>query len=121
MKANMLRPASAIGAAATAPTPYPQYPYPQYPPLNPANVMPNVYNPQYQPLSPYLNLLRGGNAATNYYYGVRPGTLGGAGSIGGAAMLAPGGVRVPFMPQLGPAPGTVELPERSEGYTVQPA
>lgn len=37
-------------------------------------MMPNFYNRQNQPLSPYLNLLRGGNAATNYYYGVRPGT-----------------------------------------------
>jgi hypothetical protein len=37
-------------------------------------MMPNFYNRQNQPLSPYLNLLRGGNAAANYYYGVRPGT-----------------------------------------------
>jgi hypothetical protein len=35
---------------------------------------PNMYNRQGQPLSPYLNMLRGGNAAVNYYYGVRPGT-----------------------------------------------
>lgn len=37
----------------------------------------NYYNRNNQPLSPYLNLLRGGNAATNYYYGVRPGSMGG--------------------------------------------
>jgi len=35
---------------------------------------PNMYNRAGQPLSPYLNLLRGGNNAVNYYYGVRPGT-----------------------------------------------
>src|SRR5262245_47857361 len=39
---------------------------------------PNFYNRQTQPLSPYLNLLRGGNPAVNYYYGVRPGTMAGA-------------------------------------------
>jgi hypothetical protein len=37
-----------------------------------------MYNRQAQPLSPYLNLLRGGNEAVNYYYGVRPGTQPGA-------------------------------------------
>jgi hypothetical protein len=121
MKTNLLAAACVLGTAATAPAQFSQYPYQQYPPLNPANVMPNIFNPQYQPLSPYLNLLRGGNAAANYYYGVRPGTIGGAGSMFGAAMLAPGGMRTPFMPQLASAPDTVELPERSEGYTVPPA
>jgi hypothetical protein len=33
-----------------------------------------MYNRAAQPLSPYLNLLRGGNNAVNYFYGVRPGT-----------------------------------------------
>jgi hypothetical protein len=33
-----------------------------------------MYNRQTQPLSPYLNLLRGGDRAVNYFYGVRPGT-----------------------------------------------
>src|SRR4051794_10372405 len=46
-------------------------------------LMPNIYNPQTQPLSPYLNLFRGSNPATNYYYGVRPGTVGGGGGAGG--------------------------------------
>ena len=53
-----------------------------FPGMNAQNVMPNIYNPRNQPLSPYLNLLRGGNAGTNYYYGVRPGT------VGGGAMFA---------------------------------
>jgi len=35
---------------------------------------PNMYNRAAQPLSPYLNMLRGGNNAVNYFYGVRPGT-----------------------------------------------
>src|SRR5437868_11799531 len=94
--------ACVLGFAATAAAQYPQNPYgqqfPQYPypnvPFGMApQVMPNIYNPQTQPLSPYLNLLRGGNAGVNYYYGVRPGTTGGAGSFGGAAMLAAGGYR----------------------------
>jgi len=45
---------------------------------NPNAYAPNMYNRQAQPLSPYLNLLRGGNTAVNYYYGVRPGTQPGA-------------------------------------------
>lgn len=40
--------------------------------------MTNIYNRTNQPLSPYLNLFRGGNPAVNYFYGVRPGTQGGA-------------------------------------------
>lgn len=39
----------------------------------PPNYAPNFYNRAQQPLSPYLNLFRGANPATNYYYGVRPG------------------------------------------------
>jgi hypothetical protein len=121
MKANLLAAMCLLGAAASAPAQFQQNQYGGYPQLNPANVMPNVYNPQYQPLSPYLNMNRGGNPAVNYYYGVRPGTVGGAGSFGGAAMLAPGGMRAPFMPQLASTPDSVELPDRSEGYTVPPA
>jgi hypothetical protein len=43
-------------------------------PSNPSGYAPNMYNRAGQPLSPYLNLLRGGNNAVNYFYGVRPGT-----------------------------------------------
>ncbi len=98
--------------------PGPSYPsYPSYPPtasgqfgpptggLNPNNLMPNIFNPQTQPLSPYLNLLRGGNPAANYYYGVRPGTIGMTPrGIGGAPFIAGGGNRTPFFPQLAVAP-----------------
>ena len=67
--------------------------------------MPNVFNPQYQPVSPYMNLLRGGNVATNYYYGVRPGTVGmGPRGFGGAPFIAGGGNRMMFFPQLASAP-----------------
>jgi hypothetical protein len=45
--------------------------------LGQAQQAPNAYNRNAQPLSPYLNLTRGGNAAANYYYGVRPGQMGG--------------------------------------------
>ena len=41
---------------------------------NPSGYAPNMYNRAAQPLSPYLNLLRGTDPAVNYYYGVRPGT-----------------------------------------------
>jgi len=43
---------------------------------------PNFFNRQTQPLSPYLNLNRGGDPAVNYFYGVRPGLQSG-GNIGG--------------------------------------
>jgi hypothetical protein len=44
---------------------------------NPFGNSPNFYNRGNQPLSPYLNLLRGGNNAVNYFYGVRPGVAAG--------------------------------------------
>lgn len=49
-----------------------------------------------QPLSPYLNLLRGTNNAVNYYYGVR----GGATPFGFSGMFNQGaqGVRQTFFP-----------------------
>jgi hypothetical protein len=73
------------------------------------NFMPNIYNPQNQPLSPYLNMLRGGNAATNYFYGVRPGTLGmGGRGYMGAPFMAWGGNRMMFFPQLAMAPDPTE-------------
>lgn len=50
---------------------------------SPLNYLPNYYNRWTQPLSPYLNLWRGGNPATNYYYGVRPGTPAGGVNIFG--------------------------------------
>jgi len=75
------------------------------PAVNQNNTMPNIYNPQTQPLSPYLNLLRGGNTAANYYYGVRPGTVGAGGrGSGGAPFTAAGGNRTLFFPQLASAP-----------------
>jgi hypothetical protein len=48
------------------------------PTTKPTEFAPNMYNRAAQPLSPYLNLLRGGNTAVNYFYGVRPGTQPGA-------------------------------------------
>lgn len=98
----------ALGGAAVASAQQPGYGFPQggyglgsgVPGQAPA-VMPNIFNPRTQPLSPYLNLSRGGLPAANYYYGVRPGTVGGAGSIGGGVpALAAGGQRGLFFPQL---------------------
>jgi hypothetical protein len=107
--------------AAQYPTqPYPSSPY--YPPASSGNYMQNYFNPQYQPLSPYLNLMRGGNTATNYYYGVRPGTLGigPAGSRVGAA-TAGGGNRTLFFPQLAASPDPTGDPQSSAGSVLPPA
>jgi hypothetical protein len=71
-------------------------------------VQPNIYNPANQPLSPYLNMLRGGNPGVNYYYGVRPGTSGGFGFGLGAPFTASGGMRPMFFPQLMNAPDPLE-------------
>jgi hypothetical protein len=122
--------ACVLGFAAGGGAQYPQFPQnfaqPQYPYLGgqpglAPSVQPNIFNPQYQPLSPYLNLNRGGNPAVNYFYGVRPGTIGGAGTFSSAAVLAPGGNRPLFFPQMTQVQDPFNLPEATEGYVLPPA
>ena len=121
--------AAVFATAATATAQYPYQPYPVGPyspgsggPFQSPNVMPNIYNPQNQPLSPYLNLLRGGNQGVNYYYGVRPGTTGGLGTGGvGAPFTAAGGPRPAFFPQLAAAPDPLQPPEAGPGAALPPA
>jgi len=126
--------AAFIGLCATdasAQFPGQQFPgqqyIPQYPggggysPINPANVMPNIYNPQTQPLSPYLNLLRGGNAGVNYFYGVRPGTVAsGFGQSGSVPFMAGGGNRTLFFPQQSAAPDPLGSDGPDSGGGVLP-
>ena len=81
--------------------------------------MPNIYNQQTQPLSPYLNMSRN-NPAANYYFGTRPGTVGGGRGYGGAPFMAMGGMRPPFPIQMTPEE-VPPLPEAEEGYTLPPA
>ena len=71
-----------------------------------AGAMPNYYNPQVQPLSPYLNLTRGGNPAVNYYYGVRPGQIANGQFPGGAPLGVAAGqaFRTGFVPALQQVP-----------------
>lgn len=76
---------------------------------------PNFYNRTQQPLSPYLNLLRGGDPGVNYFYGVRPGLnpavsgLGAGGAFGfQGATLGPPGTGNRFY--LQPPAGLEELP-----------
>ena len=87
----------------------------------PPGAMPNIYDPRNQPLSPYLNLLRGGNPGVNYYYGVRPATVGGTGQSLGAPFTAPGANRQLFFPQLASAPDPLELPTAGPGAGLPPA
>ncbi|MCI0700568.1 MAG: hypothetical protein L0241_05765 [Planctomycetia bacterium] len=105
----LLVPIAVLGVTSSVtaqpqPQPYPTVPY--YPPQV---LMGNIYNPRTQPLSPYLNLFRGLNPAVDYYYGVRPGTVGG-GSFGalGAPFTAGGGNRTAFFPQLSAAPDPLQ-------------
>ncbi|MBA4062517.1 MAG: hypothetical protein C0501_02200 [Isosphaera sp.] len=117
--------AGLLTAAAASAQQFPTQPYPGtggsgVPVINPSAIMPNVYNPVNQPLSPYLNLLRGGNAGVNYYYGVRPGTVAaGFGAFGGAPFVAGGGNRPLFFPQLAPADPSGGGP--GAGYVLPPA
>ena len=86
--------------------------------------MPNIFNPQTQPLSPYMNMFRGaGNPAANYYFGTRPGTVGGGRmGMGGAPNIAMGGNRALFFPELATGPDPLELPEADpHGSTVLPS
>jgi hypothetical protein len=84
------------------------------------NFMPNIYNPINQPLSPSLNLLRGGNPAVNYYYGVRPGTIGGFNFGLGAPFTAGGGYRPLFFPQLANVPDPFTTTETGAAGNVFP-
>lgn len=68
---------------------------------NSAPYAPNYYNRNTQPLSPYLNLTRGGNTAVNYFYGVRPGLMNGPFSgIGQTANNYGAMGRQTFFPQI---------------------
>jgi hypothetical protein len=112
---------AALAAASSASAQYPSQPFPSAPYFPPQNVMPNIYNPRTQPLSPYLNLARGGNPGVNYYYGVRPGTVAGATSgVLGAPFTATGGNRPLFFPQLA-APETIQREQPGPGDVLPPA
>ncbi len=83
----------------------------------PSGIQPNVYNRQYQPLSPYLNLLRGGDPGVNYYYGVRPGlpNYGQGGGLGNQNFGNRGAfsqLRNGFFPQAAQSSTGVEDPDR---------
>ncbi|MBP3960637.1 hypothetical protein J8F10_35890 [Gemmata sp. G18] len=111
-----------LGTAGAATAQYPTQQYQQQQQYPPGGVMPNIYNPQNQPLSPYLNLLRGGNPGVNYYYGVRPGTVGGMMNQGsGAPFTAPGGNRTLFFPQLANAADPLQPYEVGPGSVLPPA
>jgi hypothetical protein len=98
-------------------------PFDQFGPFyNPNNFMPNIYNPQYQPLSPYLYGVRGTNPAVDYFFGTRPGTLGmGNRGSGGAPFMAMGGNRAMFFPQLAYAPEPFQTGVTSPGSVLPPA
>ena len=88
--------------------------------------MPSNYRP---PLSPYLNLLRGGDPAINYYYAVRPALMNGVSPLGSMAGGTRGfsQLRNGFLPAAGNPTqepvviplGGVEVPSfQTSGYPV---
>ena len=97
-----------------------QYPYSQNPAQPQQNYLPNFYNRQTQPLSPYLNLLRGGDPGINYYYGVRPGLpSGGANNFGNARNGPPiGPSGNGFLPQAAVADDPNAPPFEAGGQPV---
>ena len=121
--------ACAVNAADAQPPQQPggmPGPFDQFGPFgpfsNPNNFMPNIYNPQNQPLSPYLYTVRGANPAVDYYFGTRPGTLGmGNRGTGGAPFMAMGGNRMMFFPQLAYAPEPFQAGVTSQGSVLPPA
>jgi hypothetical protein len=125
MRALTVAVAACLTAAPAAAQQFPTQPFPGTggsgpPAINPSAIMPNIYNPVNQPLSPYLNLLRGGNPGVNYFYGVRPGTVAsGFGAFGGAPFVAGGGNRPLFFPQLTTTDPSATVP--GEGYVLPPA
>jgi hypothetical protein len=110
-------------AAAPAAAQYPQYPYAPVP--SPGNYLPNYYNRASQPLSPYLNLLRGGNPGVNYFYGVRPGTpAGGMGPMGTPGFNSlPAAQPLQFLPQAATVvdPGGDPIEPGGKQVTLSPA
>jgi len=128
----MLRPATLLILLATAATGRAQTYGPQQAPQQQSMpgtagvAMPSNYRP---PLSPYLNLLRGGDPAINYFYAVRPALMNGVsplGSLSGGGR-GPSQLRNGFLPAAGnptqepvamPA-GGAEVPSfPSSGYPV---
>lgn len=90
----------------------------------PGGYAPNFYNRQTQPLSPYLNLLRGGDPGINYYYGVRPG-LQSQGLPTGLGSGGPNGIsqlRMGFLPATqNPTQEPAQLPEAGEPISSLPS
>lgn len=112
--------AAALGTAGAASAQQTQPFYQPSPFYQQPTVQPNIYNSQNQPLSPYLNMFRN-NPAVNYYFGTRPGTVGGTGFGIGAPFTAPGGNRQMFFPQLSNAPDPLQSPEVGVGSVLPPA
>ncbi len=122
--------ASGSVAFAQFPGSQPIFP-PQFQPnqggMVPPNIQQNIYNRGTQPLSPYLNLLRGqGNAGVDYYFGVRPGTPNGGQPFnqqiprGGA--LNTSQMRQGYLPQAGVASfEPLPLPDPNQDVILPPS
>ncbi|MFM8272722.1 MAG: hypothetical protein ACKODX_10370, partial [Gemmata sp.] len=57
----------------------------------------------------------------NYYYGVRPGTVGGTGQGIGAPFTTGGANRMPYFPQAAFAPDPLQPAELGQGNVLPPA
>lgn len=93
--------------------------------INNSPYAPNFYNRANQPLSPYLNLLRGGNTAVNYFYGVRPGLPSGQ-PIGmgfGTGYSGVSQARAGFVPQIAgnPTDEPIEVPPVGDRVIIPPS
>ena len=92
----------------------------------PGAYQPNIYSRRNQPLSPYLNLLRGqGNPGIDYYYGVRPGLQSGGQPLRnqfGSGNLNNSQMRTGYLPQASiPTPEPITLSDADKQVFLPPS
>jgi hypothetical protein len=120
MKTVFVISVSTLGAQA------PQQPAGPFQQASPYNNLPNYYYRGNAPLSPYLNVLRGGSPAVNYYYGVRPGLPSGGYVPYGSVQQIPRGPQIqpgfiPVSPTIVGQPAGFNYATAPQETTLSPA
>lgn len=110
--------------SSTARAQYPPQGAPQGGPFQPYQTpgiyQNQMYNRKVQPLSPYLNLFRGGIPAVDYYYGVRPGLpTGGYVPPAGSPIQGARAIQPVFLP-VNPATGSRDIIPPGFEYETAP-
>ena len=114
MKRLILAFAAALCTTATATAQY-QQPYPAGPFYQPQNIMPNIYNPANQPLSPYLLTTRGIPRLGAVLLRYAAGDLGRHRVRAGRAVHCPRRESAAFLPATGERTGSVTVAGGRQG------